>query len=175
MSKDTSPRPAKPQQTSVDVSEAQIAVHWPEEDYVSPAAPFIAQANLADPGIFQRFALDKLPESYKEFADLLDWYKYWDTTFDASNPPFWRWFVGGRLNACYNCVDRHLATSGDKAALIWVPEPEAEATQAITYQELYRRVNEFAALLRDFAGLKTGDRVTLHMPMVPELPVTMLA
>jgi acetyl-CoA synthetase len=83
--------------------------------------------------------------------------------------------VGGRLNASYNCVDRHLARDRNKAALIWVPEPETEATQAITYQELYNRVNEFAALLRDFCGLQEGDRVTFHMPMVPELPVAMLA
>jgi len=72
-------------------------------------------------------------------------------------------------------VDRHLARAGNKAALIWVPEPETDDPQAITYRELYRRVNEFAALLRDFAQLKTGDRVTFHLPMVPELPVSMLA
>jgi acetyl-CoA synthetase len=72
-------------------------------------------------------------------------------------------------------VDRHLAASANKAALIWVPEPEAEPHLAITYRDLYHRVNEFAALLRDFCGLQAGDRVTLHMPMVPELPVTMLA
>ena len=94
---------------------------------------------------------------------------------DTSNPPFWKWFVGGRLNASYNCVDRHMATNRNRAALIWVPEPETEDTEAITYQELYRRVNEFAALLRGFCGLKTGDRVTFHLPMVPELPVSMLA
>ena len=63
----------------------------------------------------------------------------------------------------------------NKAALIWVPEPEREDTNAITYQELYHQVNEFAALLRDFGGVKAGDRVTFHMPMVPELPVSMLA
>jgi len=68
-----------------------------------------------------------------------------------------------------------LARAGNKAALIWVPEPETDDPQAITYRELYRRVNEFAALLRDFAQLKTGDRVTFHLPMVPELPVSMLA
>ena len=79
------------------------------------------------------------------------------------------------MNASYNCVDRHLAKYRDKAALIWVPEPEDQVTQAITYQELYKRVNEFAALLRDFCGLNQGDRVTFHMPMVPDLPVAMLA
>ena len=156
-------------------SEAQIAVHWREEGYYYPPAKFIGQANAADPAIRERFGEEHFPECFKEYADLLSWDAYWHTTLDTSNPPFWKWFVGGRLNACYNCVDRHLARDRNKAALIWVPEPEAQDTQAITYQELYRRVNEFAALLRDFGQLKTGDRVTFHMPMVPELPVSMLA
>src|SRR5262249_60216744 len=91
------------------------------------------------------------------------------------HPPFWKWFTGGTLNASYNCVDRHVPGSGNKAALIWVPEPESVDPVAVTYRDLYHRVNEFAALLQDFCGLKAGDRVTLHMPMVPELPVTMLA
>jgi len=157
------------------LSEAQIAVHWREEEYYQPPAKFIAQANAGDPAILERFAEENFPDCFKEYADLLDWDEYWHTTLDTSNPPFWKWFVGGRLNASYNCVDRHLARDRNKAALIWVPEPESEATQAITYQELYKRVNEFAALLRDFCGVQTGDRITFHMPMVPELPVAMLA
>jgi acetyl-CoA synthetase len=158
-----------------EVSEAQIAVHWREEEYYRPTAKFIGQANAADPDIVERFSEQHFPDCFKEYADLLSWDAYWHTTLDTSNPPFWKWFVGGRLNACYNCVDRHLPTSRDKAAFIWVPEPESEATQAVTYQELYRQVNEFAALLRGFCGLQAGDRVTFHLPMVPELPVSMLA
>jgi len=158
-----------------EVPEAQIAVHWREEEYYYPPAKFIAQANAADPAIFERFGEEHFPECFKEYADLLSWDAYWHTTLDTSNPPFWKWFVGGRLNASYNCVDRHLATSRNKAALIWVPEPETEDTKAITYQELYTRVNDFAALLRDFGGVQAGDRVTFHLPMVPELPVSMLA
>jgi acetyl-CoA synthetase len=161
--------------SEVQVSEAEIAVHWKEEEFFSPPPKFIGQANASDPAIFDRFAEKNFPECFKEYADLLTWDQYWHTTLDTSNAPFWKWFVGGRLNASYNCVDRHLAKYRNKAALIWVPEPEAEATQAITYQELYQRVNEFAALLRNFGGLKAGDRVTFHLPMVPELPVSMLA
>ena len=161
--------------SEVQVSEAEIAVHWREEEYFPAPPKFIGQANAGDPVIFERFAEDNFPECFKEYADLLTWDKYWHTTLDTSNAPFWKWFVGGKLNASFNCVDRHLAKYRNKAALIWVPEPEAEATQVITYQELYKRVNEFAALLRDFCGLKAGDRVTFHMPMVPELPVAMLA
>jgi acetyl-CoA synthetase len=156
-------------------SEALIAVHWREEDYYLPPAKLTAQANASDPAIREQFTEDKFPDCFTAYADLLTWDKRWDTVLDTSTAPFWKWFVGGELNACYNCVDRHLETQANKAAMIWVPEPEGEADAAITYRELYARVNEFAALLRDFAGLKAGDRVTLHMPMVPELPVTMLA
>jgi acetyl-CoA synthetase len=158
-----------------EVSEAQIAVHWKEEGYVHPTPRFIAQANMTDPGIYERFSLDNFPDCFKEYADLLSWYKYWHTTLDTSDAPCWKWFVGGRINASYNCVDRHLDAYKNKAALLFVPELEDQPHVAITYQELYVRVNEFAALLRDFAGLGAGDRVTLHMPMVPELPITMLA
>jgi acetyl-CoA synthetase len=161
--------------SSVAVSEAQIAVHWKEEEYFYPPSKFIGQANLADPAVMERFSEKNFPECFREYADMLTWSKYWHTTLDTNDPPFWKWFVGGELNACYNCVDRHLTKHKNKAALIFVPEPEEEAPVAITYQELYRRVNETAALLRDFAGLKAGDRVTIHLPMTPELPITMLA
>src|SRR4029077_4439644 len=161
--------------TNTDVSEAQIAVHWKEEEYYHPTAKFVGQANLTDPSVDERFSSDKFPECFKEYADMLSWDQYWHTTLDTGSAPFWKWFAGGKLNACYNCVDRHLPEYRNKAALIFVPEPENEEHQAITYQELWARVNEVAAMLRDFAGLKTGDRVTLHMPMVPELPITMLA
>jgi acetyl-CoA synthetase len=157
------------------VSESQIAVHWREEEYYYPPEAFVAQANANDPAIFDRFSADKFPDCFTEYADLLDWDRRWDTVLDTSNAPFWKWFTGGRLNASYNCVDRHVPANGNKAALIWVPEPEDVDAVAITYRELYHRVNEFAALLQDFCGLKAGDRVTMHMPMVPELPVTMLA
>ncbi len=160
---------------SAEVTEAQIAVHWQEEDYYMPSTKFIAQANMADETIYERFSLDNFPECFKEYADLLDWDEYWHTTLDTSDAPCWKWFVGGKINASYNCVDRHLAQHKNKAALIHVPEPEDEAHQVITYQELYVRVNEFTALLQDFAGVKKGDRVTIHMPMSAELPVVMLA
>jgi acetyl-CoA synthetase len=157
------------------VSEAQIAVHWREEEYYEPPASFVAQANAADPAILERFSEEHFPECFTEYADLLTWDTSWETTLDTSNAPFWKWFVGGRLNASANCVDRHLETSADKPAIVWVPEPEDEETRSISYRELYERVNEFAALLRDFGGVQVGDRVTFHLPMLPELPVSMLA
>lgn len=157
------------------VSEAEIAVHWPEENYYDPPARFVQQANLQDPTVYKRFDLDHFPECFREYGELLTWDKPWDQTLDASNPPFWRWFVGGRLNASVNCVDRHLEKNRNKAAFYFVPEREDDPIHTITYQDLYVRVNEFAALLQEVAGVKRGDRVTIHMPMVVELPVAMLA
>ncbi len=161
--------------TDTEVSESQIAVHWREEEYIQPPPRFVAQANAADPAILDRFTEGKFPGCFVEYADLLTWDERWHTTLDTSNPPFWKWFVGGKLNASYNCVDRHAQAKPDKTAIVWVPELESDEHVHISYGELHRRVNEFAAVLRDFAGLQAGDRVTLHMPMVAELPVTMLA
>ncbi len=162
----------KPELT--EVSEAQIAVHWKEEEYYQPSEQFKAQANLRDARILEKFGLDNFPDCFKAYADMLTWFEPYRAVLDTSDAPFWKWFAGGKINASYNCVDRHLAKYGNKAAFIFVPEPEAEQDVTITYQELYDRVNEVAALLRGL-GLKAGDRVTLHMPMVPELPITMLA
>jgi acetyl-CoA synthetase len=154
---------------------AHYDVHWQEEEYHYPPPDFVGQANCSDPSIFDRFTLDKFPECFKEFADLLDWDQYWHTTLDTSDAPCWKWFVGGKLNASYNCIDRHLKQYKNKTAIHFVPELEEEPVMHMTYQELYRRVNETAAVLRDFCGLKAGDRVTLYLPMTPELPITMLA
>ncbi len=156
------------------LTEAQIAVHWKEEEYFDPPESFVKQANIKDNKILERFKEENFPECYTEYADMLDWYKKWDVILDSSNPPFYKWFVGGKINASYNCIDRHLAKYKNKTAIHFVPEPENEDIQHITYQELYVKVNEFAAMLKDY-GLKAGDTVTLHMPMIPELAVTMLA
>lgn len=157
-----------------ELTEAQIAVHWKEEEYYEPTKSFVEQAIVKDESIMERFKEENFPECFIEYAEMLDWYKKWDTVLDSSNPPFFKWFTGGKLNASYNCIDRHLAKHKNKTAIHFVPEPENEAIQHITYQELYVRVNEFAAMLKDL-GLKAGDTVTLHMPMIPELPITMLA
>jgi acetyl-CoA synthetase len=159
----------------VETTEAQIAVHWKEEDYYYPSSKFIGQANLSDPDVFDRFSLDNFPDCYTEYAELLTWYKYWDEVLDTSDAPCYKWFKGGKINASYNCIDRHLKDNKNKTAIHFVPELEGERVDHITYQELYVRVNEFASLLKNFAGLKRGDRVTIHMPMSAELPITMLA
>jgi acetyl-CoA synthetase len=159
----------------MEVSESQIAVHWQEEDYYYPSEEFVAQANVNDKAVYDRFSLDNFPDCFTEYADLLDWDEKWHTILDTSDAPLWKWFVGGKLNVSYNCLDRHLAKNKNKTAIHFVPDSEDERIQHITYQELYTRVNEVAAVLRDFCGLKTGDRVTLHLPMTTELPITMLA
>ena len=149
----------------IETSEAQIAVHWQEEGYFAASPEFIGQANMTDPKVYDRFSLKNFPECFKEYADMLTWYEYWHTTLDTSDAPCFKWFVGGKINASYNCIDRHLAKNRNKTAIHFVPELETEKTEHITYQELYVRVNEMAALLRSL-GLKAGDRVTLHLPMV---------
>ena len=158
-----------------ETTESQIAVHWQEEEYYYPSPKFIGQANLTDPAVFDRFKLDNFPDCFVEYAEMLSWYKYWDEVLDTSDAPCFKWFKGGKVNASYNCIDRHLKENKNKAAIHFVPEPEEERINHITYHELYVRVNEFAALLRNTAKLKRGDRVTIHMPMSAELPITMLA
>ena len=159
----------------MEVNEAQIAVHWQEEDYYYPSEEFKAQANVNDKSIYDRFSLDNFPDCFTEYADLLSWDEKWHTVLDTSDAPLWKWFVGGKLNVSYNCIDRHLAKNKNKTALHFVPDSEDEPIQHITYQELYVRVNEVAAVFRDFCGLKAGDRATIHLPMTAELPITMLA
>ena len=162
-------------QNDDNLSEAQIAVHWKEEEYFEPSEQFISQANLNNPNVLEEFGEANFPNCYEKYADLLDWDERWHTVLDSENPPFFKWFVGGKLNASYNCVDRNLAKYKNKTAIHFVPEPENEPIIHLTYQELYIKVNEFAAVLQDYCGLKVGDTVTLHMPMIPELAITMLA
>ncbi|NIN67682.1 MAG: acetate--CoA ligase [Anaerolineae bacterium] len=109
----------------------------------------------------------------RQAEEHLDWYKKWDKVL-AGDPPSWRWFVGGQLNASYNCLDRHLKTERrSKTALIWEGEPEGDS-RSYTYEELHREVCKFANVLKSL-GVKKGDRVCMYLPMIPELPIAMLA
>ncbi len=136
-----------------------------------PPPAFAAAANVRDPSVYQRAHDD--PEGFwAEAANRLDWFQRWDRVLDW-NAPWAKWFVGGKLNASYNCVDRHVKTwRRNKAAIIWEGEPGD--TRVLTYGDLYREVNKFAAVLLDL-GLKKGDRVAVYMPMIPELPIALLA
>lgn len=113
------------------------------------------------------------PESFwAEQAKNLDWYKTWDSVLEW-DPPHAKWFSGGELNACYQCVDRHVKSwRRSKVALYW--EGENGEDKVLSYSTLYRDVNQFAWVLQKL-GIKKGDRVALYLPMIPELPVAMLA
>ncbi|GGC66958.1 acetate--CoA ligase [Haloferax sulfurifontis] len=152
--------------------DAELEARLAEQDEFEPSEEFVAQANVSDADIYDEFE-ENWPDCWERAAAMLDWDEAYDEVLDDSNPPFYEWFTGGELNACYNCVDRHVET-GDKnrVAIKW--EGEHGETRTYTYQDLYREVNEFAAALRA-QGVEEDDVVTLYMPMIPELPIAMLA
>jgi acetyl-CoA synthetase len=136
----------------------------------APPADFAAQANANDADVFERAAKD--PDGWWESqADRLDWFERWQSTCEWT-PPHHKWFVGGKLNASYNCLDRHLDDHGDRVAFHWVGEPGEQ--RAVTYRELHEEVCRFANVLKDL-GVAKGDRVAIYLPMIPELPAAMLA
>ena len=114
------------------------------------------------------------PEGFwGEIADEIDWIKRWDRVLDDSNPPFYRWFVGAEVNTCYNALDRHVATRGNQAALIY-DSAVTHTRRTYTYRQLRNEVALFAgALAAD--GVIKGDRVLIYMPMIPEAVIAMLA
>ncbi|HZU90769.1 MAG TPA: AMP-binding protein, partial [Stellaceae bacterium] len=121
-----------------------------------------------------RRSLERPEEFWAEAAQAIDWQRRWDKVLDDSRPPFYRWFQGARLNTCWNALDRHVAAGhGDRLALIW-DSPVAGEIAHFTYRDLRDRVAEFAGVLAGL-GVKTGDRVLIYMPMVPEAAVAMLA
>ena len=144
-----------------------------DADEFEPPESFVEQANVTDEGVYDEFE-ETWPACWENAAALLDWDTEYDQVLDDSNPPFYEWFTGGELNASYNALDRHLAERGDETAIEWIGEPTDEANRSYTYAELHREVNEFAAGLRDL-GVEADDVVTMYMPMVPELPIAMLA
>ncbi len=104
----------------------------------------------------------------------LDWFKKWKKTYEWK-PPYFKWFIGGKLNACYNALDRHVESwRRNKVAIIWIPEPVNEECRILTYYDLYREVNKFANVLKKL-GVKKGDRVGIYLPMIPEVQMAMLA
>jgi acetyl-CoA synthetase len=136
-----------------------------------PPKAFTRQANVKDPAIYKKADRD-YEKFWAGFAKELEWSTPWRKVLDWK-PPKAKWFVGGKLNASVNCLDRHArGPRRNKAAFIWEGEPGDQRT--ITYGELLRDVCRFANVLRSL-GIKKGDRVTLYLPMIPELPVAMLA
>ena len=143
-------------------AEEKIEALLDENRLFPPSQAFAAQAN-ATAELYERSKADRLG-FWAEMAERLHWFRKWDTVMEW-NPPFVKWFVGGKTNACYNCVDRHLTTHRrNKAAIIWEGEPGDH--RILTYQDLHREVGKFANVLRSF-GVKRGDRVAIYMPMIP--------
>ncbi len=142
-----------------------------------PSDEFVAQANVPS-GQTHRDLIARAesdPEGFwSELAESeLHWFRKWDSVLDGSNPPFYKWFAGGTTNMAYNCLDRHCQTwRKNRAAIVWEGEPGDQ--QTLTYQELLRLVQRFASTLKR-QGFRAGDRAIIYMPMVPELPVAMLA
>lgn len=142
-------------------------VFWPSEEMKK-------RAWVSDEKIYEKAAEDPVSWWAKLAREGITWFKEWTETY-VWEPPFYKWFVGGKLNICYNAVDRHIATwRRNKAAIIWEPEPPNEPNRILTYYNLYREVNKFANVLKGL-GVKKGDRVGIYLPMIPEVIIAMLA
>jgi acetyl-CoA synthetase len=139
-----------------------------------PAPEFVAKAhvNAEERDRLAEWAKRDPDGFWAEQAKALHWFKPWTQVLDWSNAPHAKWFVGATTNASYNCLDRHLATRGNKAAIVWEGEPGDSRT--LTYQQLHREVCKFANGLKAL-GVGKGDRVTIYMPMTPEAAIAMLA
>ncbi|NUP98352.1 MAG: acetate--CoA ligase [Armatimonadetes bacterium] len=156
--------------SAVSMSESQLSPLYP------PPAAFKERAHIKTleeyQATYQRSISD--PEAFwaEQANSLVEWFKAPTQILDRSKHPFYEWFADGLLNVSYNCLDRHLATRGDKTAILFEGEPGDQ--EAVTYRQLHEKVCRLANVLKGL-GVTKGDRVCLYMPMIPELPVAMLA
>lgn len=130
------------------------------------------EENLKKYEQLHQLSLEDPTKFWEPIAENIHWYKKWDKVLDDSNAPFYKWFVGGITNTCYNAVDRWAEKFPEKPAYIWYSESGAE--EILSYKELYIRVNKFASVLKDL-GVKKGDRIVIYLPMIPQAAVAMLA
>jgi acetyl-CoA synthetase len=162
-------------QTQSDTSDPELdreLASLLDVEYFPPSAEFRKRALLSDPKIYEEAESDWQGWWVRQ-AEQLHWFKKWDTVLDDSNPPFYKWFVGGKLNVSYNCLDRHVeAGRGDKVAFNWLGEDGTE--RKVTYANLLADVERFANALKNL-GIKKGDVVGIYLPMIPEVAVAMLA
>ena len=143
-----------------------------ERDAFEPPSEFRDKALWSDPSIYEEAERDPVA-FWERQAEALDWFEKWDQAVDESNPPFYKWFTGGKLNVSHNCLDRHVeAGRGDRVAFHWRGEEGEE--RDITYADLLRDVKKFANGLKDL-GVEKGDVVGIYLPMIPEVAVAMLA
>ncbi len=148
------------------------------EDQMIAVPPDFARSGTLDMAAYKamyRRSVEHPEAFWGEQAERLHWFKRWQQVLEHDyGRGFHRWFVGGKLNACYNCLDRHLENGlGDRVAIIWEGD-EPHVSKTFTYKELHQAVCRFANVLKQL-GVKKGDRVTLYMPMIPELPMAVLA
>jgi acetyl-CoA synthetase len=143
-----------------------------EVERFEPPADFREHALLSDPAVYEQALRD--PQAWwAAQASELDWFAPWEQILNDSNPPFYKWFVGGKINASYNCLDRHVqAGRGERVAFHWRGEDGEE--RDITYAQLLAEVKRFASALKD-QGVGKGDVVGIYLPMIPEVVVAMLA
>ncbi len=143
----------------------------------SPPEEFVKQANITKDQYEEMYkrSVEEPEKFWAEQAERLTWFKKWDKVLEHDFPNAKvKWFIGGKLNASYNCLDRHLNTPlKNKAAIIWVGDKPGEE-KTYTYQQLHREVQIYANILKKF-NIKKGDRVVIYLPMIPELPIFMLA
>lgn len=132
-----------------------------EERYYQPPYKQLYKESLEEPEKF-----------WRKMAEEIEWFSPFQKVLDESNAPFYRWFIGGKINITYNTLDRHLKTKGNKVAIYW--ENEKGESKSLTYSQLYNEVNRFAKTLQDL-GVQKGDRVLIYLPLMPELPMAMLA
>jgi len=143
-----------------------------EQETFEPPEEFVENALLSDPKVYEEAAADPVAW-WERHAEELHWFEKWDTALDESNPPFYKWFTGGKLNASYNCLDRHVeAGNGDRVAFHWRGE-EGEQRD-VTYADLLHDTQKLANALKD-QGVEKGDVVGIFLPMIPEVVVAMLA
>jgi acetyl-CoA synthetase len=143
-----------------------------EERRFPPSDEFAAQAN-ADASLYEEASKDRIAFWERQARELVSWDTEWNQALDWSNAPFAKWFVGGKLNIAYNCVDRHIESGhGDQVAIHWEGEPGDSRT--LTYADLHREVCKAANALASL-GVEKGDRVAIYMPMIPETAIAMLA
>ena len=154
------------------MSEPTIENYYVEDRTFPPTPAFVAQANVRDRALYDEAEADYEAFWARQARDLLTWDTDFHTTLEWELP-FAKWFLGGSLNVAANCLDRHVAAGrGDKIAYFWEGEPGD--TRILTYADLLREVCKFANVLKSL-GLRRGDRAAIYMPMIPELPVAMLA
>jgi acetyl-CoA synthetase len=143
-----------------------------DKELFEPPAEFREKALIADDSVYEEAARD--PQAWwAQQAEALHWFEPWEQVLDESDAPFFKWFVGGKLNASYNCLDRHVeAGQGDRVAFHWRGEEGEE--RDVTYADLLRDTKRLANVLKD-RGIEPGDVVGIYLPMIPEVAVAMLA